>query len=74
MLEGIRPRQGDSTVIGTLHPMLQAAGSPLSVARLAATLGHAFTFSMRQDGSEVWQQANLDWWLFFEDLPWPGSP
>ncbi|MEW6751256.1 MAG: sigma-70 family RNA polymerase sigma factor [Candidatus Latescibacterota bacterium] len=72
VLEGIEPRRGDSTVLGTFHPVLQAAGATLSVARLAGTLGHAFTFSMKRDGSEVWQQANLDWWLFFDDLPWVG--
>ena len=66
VLEGIKPVQGDSTFIGTFHPMLKAAGADWSIPRLSGTFGHAFSFSMKIGGGAVWQQANIDWWLLWE--------
>ena len=41
---GAKPVPGDSTFIGTLHPMLKAAGGDWSIPRLSGTFGHAFSF------------------------------
>ncbi|MDE0316778.1 MAG: hypothetical protein OXM61_17970 [Candidatus Poribacteria bacterium] len=65
-LEGVKPVEGDSTFIGTLHPMLKAAGEDWSIPRLTGTFGHAFSFSMKIGDGAVWQQANIDWWLLWE--------
>lgn len=66
VLDDIKLVQGDSTFIGTLHPMLKAAGADWSIPRLSGTFGHAFSFSMKIGGGAVWQQANIDWWLLWE--------
>ena len=66
VLKGIKPVEGDSTFIGTLHPMLKAAGEDWSIPRLTGTFGHAFSFSMKIGDGAVWQQANIDWWLLWE--------
>ena len=66
VLNGVKPVQGDSTFIGTLHPMLKAAGEEWSTPRLTGTFGHAFSFSMKIGDGTVWQQANIDWWLLWE--------
>ena len=68
VLKAVQPIPGDSTVIGTFYPTLKAAGEDWSVARLQGTFGHAFSFSMKRGGEEVWQQANIDWWLFWDML------
>ena len=55
---------------GGLHDMLRAAGrSEWTPARIEGVLGNAFSFEMRNGGGMVWQEANLDWWLFFERRP-----
>lgn len=59
-LKGVKPARGDSTFIGTLHPMLKAAGADWSIPRLTGTFGHAFSFSMKVGNGAVWQQANVD--------------
>ncbi len=57
-------------LVSALHDMPQAAGHPeWSPARLHAVLGNAFSFEMRNGGGAMWQEANLDWWLFLEELP-----
>ena len=66
VLEDVKPVQGDSTFIGTLQPMLKAAGADWSIPRLSGTFGHAFSFSMKIGDGAVWQQANIDWWLLWE--------
>ncbi|RKU15300.1 hypothetical protein C6501_07030 [Candidatus Poribacteria bacterium] len=66
VLKGVEPVEGDSTFIGTLHPMLKAAGGDWSISRLTGTFGHAFSFSMKIGDGAVWQQANIDWWLLWE--------
>ena len=66
VLEGVKPVKGDSTFIGTLHPMLKAAGGEWSIPRLTGTFGHAFSFNMKIGDGAVWQQANIDWWLLWE--------
>ena len=66
VLEEVKPVQGDSTFIGTLHPMLKAAGEDWSIPRLSGTFGHAFSFSMKIGDGAVWQQANIDWWLLWD--------
>ena len=66
VLNGVKPAQGDSTFIGTLHPMLKAAGSDWSIPGLTGTFGHAFSFSMKTGDGAVWQQANIDWWLLWD--------
>ena len=66
VLNGVKPVKGDSTFIGTLHPMLKAAGEEWSVPRLNGTFGHAFSFSMKIGDGAVWQQANIDWWLLWD--------
>ena len=68
VLEQIQPTPGGSTFIGTLYPVLQAAGGDWSITRLQGTFGHAFSFSMKKGGEEVWQQANIDWWLLWDML------
>jgi RNA polymerase sigma factor (sigma-70 family) len=72
VLAGILPEPGDSTVIGTFYPMLKAAGADCTVPRLAGIFGHAFSFMMKKGGAEVWQQANIEWWLFFDRMPQLG--
>ena len=47
VLDGVKPVRGDSTFIGTLHPVLKAAGADWSMPRLTGTFGHAFSFSMK---------------------------
>ena len=50
--------------------MLHAAGhSEWSPARLQGVLGNAFSFETRKGAARVWQEANLDWWLFLEIVP-----
>ena len=66
VLEGVKPVKGDSTFIGTLHPVLKAAGAEWSTPRLTGTFGHAFSFSMKIGDGTVWQQANIDWWLLWD--------
>ena len=68
VLNGVKPVQGDSTFIGTLHPMLKAAGEEWSVPYLTGTFGHAFSFSMKIGDGAVWQQANIDWWLLWDTI------
>lgn len=55
----------ESTVVGAMHGMLNAAGGNWSVARVSGTFGHAFSFCMKKGAGEVWQSAVLDWDLFF---------
>ena len=66
VLEDVKPVKGDSTFIGTLHPVLKAAGADWSIPRLTGTFGHAFSFSMKIGDGTVWQQANIDWWLLWK--------
>ena len=66
VLEGVQALQGESTLIGSLHPMLKAVGADWSVARLAGSFGHAFNFLMNRNGAETWQQANIDWQLWWD--------
>ena len=66
ILEGVKPTQGDSTFVGTLHPTLKAAGGDWSIPRLSGTFGHAFSFSIKIGDGAVWQQANIDWWLLWD--------
>lgn len=68
VLDNVRPESTVDTVLGTLGPTLTAAGTGMSDARLAAVMGHAFTFSMNKDGGEVWQLANIEWCLFFREM------
>ncbi len=68
VLEGIQVRPGDSTLISAFHPMLKAVGDERSIAHLCGVLGHAFSFMMNKDGGEIWQQSNIDWGLFWEQL------
>ena len=72
VLKGVKPAQGDSTFIGTLHPTLEAAGEHWSVPRLTGTFGHAFSFSMKIGDGAVWQQANIDWWLLWDMITYIG--
>ncbi len=72
VLAGILPEPGDSTVIGTFYPALKAAGPPCSIARLAGIFGHAFNFTMKKESARVLQEANIDWWLFFDQMPQLG--
>ena len=72
VLDGIKPARGDSTFIGTLHPMLKAAGEDWSIPRLTGTFGHAFNFSMKMGNGAVWQQANIDWWLLWDMIAYIG--
>ena len=66
----IEPTKAFTRAAGALHDMLQAAGhSEWSTARLQGVLGNAFSFEMRKGAGVVWQEANLDWWLFLEILP-----
>ena len=66
----IEPTKAFTPVAGSLHDMLQAAGhSEWSEARLLGVLGNAFSFETRKNAKRVWQEANLDWWLFLEILP-----
>ena len=60
VLKAVQPILRDSTLIGTFYPTLKAAGEDWSIARLQGTFGHAFSFSMKRGGEEVWQQANID--------------
>jgi len=73
----VAPTRTVSTVVGTLHARLLAAGHPeWSPDRLYGVLGHAFTFEMKEDGGDVWQEAQLDYGHgsgFFEMLPALGS-
>ena len=66
VLKNVKPAQGDSTFIGTLHTTLKAAGADWSIPRLTGTFGHAFSFSMKIGDGTVWQQANIDWGLLWE--------
>ena len=68
VLEQVQPTPGGSTFIGTLYPVLQAVGGDWSIPRLQGTFGHAFSYSMKKGGEEVWQQANIDWWLLWDML------
>lgn len=66
----VRPPRAFTRLVSSLEPMLQAAGeSEWSAARLHAVLGNSFSFEMRQGGGKVWQEANLDWDLFFKTRP-----
>ena len=65
ILEGVAPWQTWGTAPATFMPTLQAVGSGISLARLSAILGHAFTFSMNEGGGEVWQLANIEWGHLF---------
>ena len=67
-----KPAPGDSTFIGTLQPMLKAAGGDWSIPRLSGTFGHAFSFSMKIGDGAVWQQANIDWWLLWDMITYIG--
>jgi hypothetical protein len=64
----IAPAATRGTLLTAFLPALAAAGAPCSEARLAATFGHAFTFSMNRNGGELWQLANIEWCFFFRDL------
>ncbi len=70
VLEGVQALKGESTLIGSLHPMLKAVGADWSVARLAGTFGHAFNFTMNKGGAETWQQGNIDWQLWWDQAPY----
>jgi RNA polymerase sigma factor (sigma-70 family) len=76
VLEGIRAAQtrttGWSSLICCLQPMLSAAGIEVSVPRLAGIFGHAFSFYMRREPGNLWQDENIDWWLFWESLDLVG--
>ena len=71
VLEGIRAtttrKAGWSSLLSTFQPMLQAAGVTFSVPRLAGIFGHAFSFYMHRAPGEVWQAANIDWWLLWRN-------
>ena len=71
LLVDAHPSQPDlSTLISVLHPMLRCAGhTEWSTDRLRGVTGHAFAFEMRSDGGEVWHDANLDWWLWYDLHP-----
>ena len=58
-----------SSVVGTVHTTIRAAGSKASLARTMGILGHAFTFSMNKGCGRFQWEGNIDWWLFFERLP-----
>ncbi|RKU31276.1 hypothetical protein C6497_01950 [Candidatus Poribacteria bacterium] len=66
ILNDLKPVPSDSNFIGTLYPILNAAGGEWSIPRLNATFGNAFSFSMKKDKDVVWQHANIDWWLLWE--------
>jgi len=76
VLEGIRAttteKAGWSSLISCLQPMLMAAGTEVSVARLAGVFGHAFSFYAKRQPGEVWQSANIDWWLLWESIDMVG--
>lgn len=72
VLDKVKPMESDSTFIGTLHPMLKAAGDEWTIPRLTGIFGHAFSFSMKIGDAAVWQQANIDWWLLWDMLPQIG--
>lgn len=57
-----------STVVGTVHSTIQAAGLDCSWARTMGILGHAFTFSMQRGCGRCEWEGNIDWWLFFDRL------
>ena len=58
-----------SSVVGTVHTTIRAAGSKASLARTMGVLGHAFTFSMNKGCGRFQWEGNIDWWLFFDRLP-----
>lgn len=72
VLEGVQAIRGESALIGSLYPMLKAAGAEWSVARLAGTFGHAFNFIMNKGGAETWQQGNIDWHEWWDQAPYLG--
>jgi len=72
VIEKVQTVKFGSTVMGTLYPALQATGRGPSWARMMGTLGHAFAFSMRKGCGEFWWEGNIDWWLFFGELPHLG--
>ena len=65
VLARVEAASHDSTVVGAMHGMLNAAGENWSVAQVSATFGHAFSFGMNKGGKDVWQSALLDWDVFF---------
>lgn len=68
VLQHVKPLSGDSTLICSLYPALKAAGWERSESYLMGILGHAFSFVMKKQGGEVWQQAEIDWALFWDRL------
>src|SRR5688500_2258596 len=53
-----KPDGPHGSFIGCMRPVLAAAGSEWSLAKLHGFLGPAFTFSMNADGGGVWQAGN----------------
>ena len=77
VLDGIKVAQtkttGWSSLICCFQPMLAAAGVNASVARLAGIFGHAFSFYLkREPGGMIWQDENIDWSLFWENIDLVG--
>ena len=68
VLKNVEATRMGSTFIGSFYSMLKAAGGHWSVARLMGTFGHAFSFLMKKGGGEIWQNANIDWWLLWDQL------
>ena len=67
---GIQPMPNVSTAVGALHGMMQGVEqSEWSLARLQGVMGQAFSFEMREGAGELWQEANVDWFMFFDLLP-----
>lgn len=65
VLTRVEAASHDSTVVGAMHGMLNAAGEKWSIARVSGTFGHAFSFCMKKGGGDVQQGAVLDWDLVF---------
>ena len=66
----IQPMPNVSTAVGALHGMMQGVEpGAWSLARLQGVLGQAFIFEMREGAGELWQEANVDWFTFFDLLP-----
>ena len=65
VLAHVEAANHDSTVVGAMHGLLNAADHNWSVARVSATFGHAFSFGMNNEGKGVRQFALLDWDVVF---------
>ena len=63
---------GWSTILCSFPPMLATADIEASVPRLAGIFGHAFSFYIKRDAHHVWQDENIDWWLFWDNIDLVG--